>query len=156
MENLTPTTVKTPKKRSWSWQYFSVSENKVSCVICNESLVYHHSTSSMIYHLASKHRIYNCPLKRKRFEDEMESDDSEPEETSPSVTTNENNDPKDSKKDAKITNKILRFLIGTDQPLSLIKHNLFIEMVKELRKDFKVPSLKQVETKILPSMVCFK
>ena len=53
----------------------------------------------------------------------------------------------------KLLASLLNFIIGTNQPLSIVENKLFQELVHNLNKNFKIPSRSYFCNKLLPSKV---
>lgn len=139
-------------KRAWCWQYFNEHGDDVICTLCEIRIKYFNSTSSMIYHLAAKHQLFNLNSKKRKLEigSDCESDSS----IECSTNESESTIPKEeSKKVNKINEKVVRFIVGTNQPLSMTQNPLFVDMVCELRAHYKLPGQKKMETRLFPQMV---
>ena len=58
-------------------------------------------------------------------------------------------------KDESIVDAILEFIIGPNQPLSLVDHPDFKFMLKKLNKRFKKPCKATLRNKLIPKKVIF-
>ena len=122
--------------KSWTWSYFTKAEEngifKAKCNIFSKEKEFVSSTSGLISHLAG-HNIYKaCSVQKGIVENEnmTESDDSSDEAPSPNLN---------STKSKKINVALLRFLIATNQPISLVDNKIFQSLIENLYKPFKIP-----------------
>ncbi|CAF0904500.1 unnamed protein product [Brachionus calyciflorus] len=133
-------------KTSWVWKYFTLDSvtNLNSCDLSDynrnhdksstymsDHLRRHHSISSELIQYNSKQKLYcNSSNSKTIYYSESES---EPEEKIPKITEkNDTNVYLSTTKRAKINEKMKKFLIATDQPISLVERDEFKELLKEL------------------------
>ena len=47
---------------------------------------------------------------------------------------------------------MVSFIVGTDQPISIVRHPDFVNLVSELNKSYKMPCINTVSKKLIPSI----
>ena len=137
------------KLPSFVWEYFDeIIPNQTKCKKCDFSCEYYSSTSIMTNHLLKKHGISNkakhCKI-RKYNHFLYDQDESEFEDEDDSYDT----------KDESILNAIVDFIVGTNQPLSLVDHPDFKFLLKKLNKHFNGPCKATLRNKLIPNKVYF-
>lgn len=126
------------QKSSWTWDYFTLnSETKMAkCNLCAFEKLHESSTSSMSHHLRISHNL-NSRLSVENLNEVIYSDD-EDEETPNKVQ--KNNNIISEKKIVNINEKLINFIIGTDQPMRLVERKEFKELLRELNPNYSLPA----------------
>lgn len=142
------------KKSSFVWEWFRLSSDKkaTKCTLCTTTYDYQSTTSQMKYHLGVKHSIYDKPKPGNslNFNSLVDTDCS----SSSEVEMDENDATSESKKKIQqITRAIMRFVIGCNQPLSIVKSPYFKSMIHECKPTARIPSIHLMKTNLLPMMV---
>ena len=52
----------------------------------------------------------------------------------------------------KLNKLLVNFIVGTDQPISIVRHPDFVNLVSELNKSYKMPCINTVSKKLIPSI----
>ena len=140
------------KKRSWVWSYFDLPVNNSSqCNICHNKIPYLSSTTPLSYHLNKVHNIKESARKKLRID--LNSHDTEQDEYS-ILNTSEYDDVIDDELNSKkLYDSLLKFIIGTNQPLSIVENKFFQELLQNLNKSYKVPSRSYLTNKLIPLKV---
>ena len=132
------------RKRGFVWTYFEIDEkNKKKCSICNKILPYNSSTSSMQTHLLIDHSINSKISKKSTYL--LNDDDISDIESGYEYDFEETGH-------KKLNKLLVNFIIGTDQPISIVRHPDFVNLVSELNKSYKMPCINTVSKKIIPSI----
>jgi len=110
---------------------------------CNAELSNNNNTSSMNGHLKSRHKSIKFKTKN-----------SEPENpNAPSVIKqallNTNTYDKDSEKYRQITERLVEFIVVTNQPLSIVDEKPFIKFLSLLDNKYKIPGRQTLSDKYL-------
>ena len=109
------------RKRSFVWTYFDKDQkNQTKCSICYKILPYNSSTSSMQSHLSIDHCI-NSKVPKKSTTLLNDNDISDIE------SGNENGFVETGHK--KLNKLLVNFIVGTDQPISIVRHPDFVNLV---------------------------
>ena len=147
-------------ERSFVWKFFRKSdlnskEETIPCQLCHQSVSFRGSTTAtLIWHLNKKHDICKTNYKlflnmRNRVSIENDSSSSEYSDAEEDSNKSESKSPKDTE----ITDRLVDFLVMTNQPLSLLEEQSFIDLVGELNPTFKMPSKGKVKNKLIPAKV---
>ncbi|CAF1076091.1 unnamed protein product [Brachionus calyciflorus] len=141
-------------KRSWVWQHFDFDETTelAKCTRCNFSRKHNNSTTYLQNHL-STHEIYeNKSGVELKFAEAVYSDtcdefsDSEEESnTQPTKKTKLSQN-----KVNKINQRVINFMISTNQPARLVENQSFRELLKELNSSYQVPCRNTFNNNFLP------
>ncbi|XP_065642455.1 zinc finger BED domain-containing protein 4-like [Hydra vulgaris] len=130
------------RKRSFVWTYFEKDQkNQTKCSICYKILPYNNSTSSTQPHLSINHCI-NSKISKKStilLNDDDKSDIESGNENSFEETGHK-----------KLNKLLINFIVGTDQPISIVRHPDFVNLVSELNKSYKMPCINTVSKKLIP------
>nr|XP_047143006.1 zinc finger BED domain-containing protein 4-like [Hydra vulgaris] len=118
-------------------------KNQTKCSICYKILPYNSSTSSMQSHLSIDHCI-NSKISKKSTTLLNDDDISDIE------SGNENGFEETSHK--KLNRLLVNCIVGTDQPISIVRHPDFVYLVSELNKSYKMPCINTVSKKLIPSI----
>ncbi|XP_047146266.2 zinc finger BED domain-containing protein 4-like [Hydra vulgaris] len=118
-------------------------KNQKKCSICYKILPYNSSTSSMQSHLSIDHCI-NSKISKKSTTLLNDDDISDIE------SGNENGFEETGHK--KLNRLLVNFIVGTDQPISIVRHPDFVNLVSELNKSYKMPCINTVSKKLIPSI----
>ncbi|XP_047135552.1 zinc finger BED domain-containing protein 4-like [Hydra vulgaris] len=118
-------------------------KNQTKCSICYKILPYNSSTSSMQSHLSIDHCI-NSKISKKSTTLLNDDDISDIE------SGNENGFEETGHK--KLNRLLMNFIVGTDQPISIVRHPDFVNLVSELNKSYKMPCINTVSKKLIPSI----
>ncbi|XP_065678492.1 E3 SUMO-protein ligase ZBED1-like [Hydra vulgaris] len=118
-------------------------KNQTKCSICYKILPYNSSTSSMQSHLSIDHCI-NSKISKKSTTLLNDDDISDIE------SGNENGFEETGHK--KLNRLLVNFIVGTDQPISIVRHPDFVNLVSELNKSYKMPCINTVSKKLIPSI----
>nr|XP_047144767.1 zinc finger BED domain-containing protein 4-like [Hydra vulgaris] len=118
-------------------------KNQTKCSICYKILPYNSSTSSMQSHLSIDHCI-NSKISKKSTTLLNDDDISDIE------SGNENGFEETGHK--KLNRLLVNFIVSTDQPISIVRHPNFVNLVSELNKSYKMPCINTVSKKLIPSI----
>ena len=130
------------RKRSFVWTYFEIDQkNQTKCSICYKILPYNSSTSSMQSHLSIDHCINSKISKKSTY---LLNDD----DISDIESGNEYGFEETGHK--KLNKLLVNFIVGTDQPISIIRYPDFVNLVSELNKSYKMPCINTVSKKLIP------
>ena len=143
---------KRAKKRSWVWSYFDPPVNNNSkCNVCNNGIPYSSSTTPLSYHLNKVHNLKERARKKSKLDFDAQENEQGDDSISNGTDIDEAVD--DDLISKKLLASLLNFIIGTNQPLSIVENKLFQELVHNLNKNFKIPSRSYFCNKLLPSKV---
>ncbi|XP_065672004.1 uncharacterized protein LOC136089842 [Hydra vulgaris] len=132
------------RKRSFVWTYFEKDQkNQTKCSICHKILPYNSSTSSVQSRLSIDHCI-NSKISEKSTILLNDDDISDIE------SGNENSFEETGHK--KLNKFLMNFIVGTNQPISIVRHPDFVNLVSELNKSYKMPCINTVSKKLIPSI----
>ena len=132
------------RKRSFVWTYFEIDQkNQTKCSICYKILPYNSSTSSMQSHLSIDHCINSKLSKKSTY---LLNDD----DISDIESGNEYGFEETGHK--KLSKLLVNFIVGTDQPISIVRYPDFVNLVSELNKSYKMPCINTVSKKLIPSI----
>lgn len=136
-------------KTSFVWNYFDIdSKSRTKCRLCNIYLEFTSSTTCMRYHLLAVHQIKEKPFESTKTTPSSNGFD---DNDSLSDSSSHEHDAISDKKSKSIQKAIVRFLIGTNQALSLVKHPLFKQMILECKPSAKIPSLYSINNHQIPN-----
>ncbi len=124
-------------------------DKNVICVICGVVINYDSSTASLIWHLTSKHDIREsslCANKRIRLailsESEVSSGDEE-----------ESKNEDQFRKNVKLNNKLINFLVACNLPISVVQMEEFVELMQEAVPNYRLPCRQTITKRLLPEKV---
>jgi hypothetical protein len=157
------------KKSSWVWNHFKISEinseaGVIMCKKCNENVTYDGSgPTPLAYHLNARHEIYkhttkvNSSLNNENTENGIMSDsDSEFSDIEDSDGDHDGAPPIKKVKVERVKmihDKLLDFVIATDQPFSVVNNQEFKDFVKSMNPSYKLPCKTTLTDTLLPEKV---
>jgi hypothetical protein len=137
----------TRPKTSWIWKFFKETENSanVTCQIegCEKILKWCGSPSSMKTHLSGTHHITKGTAER--YLEALQKGD---QNLIGSIIEEEKFKSYPYSKQELLTKNVVEFVIGTVQPLSIVKNKDFIKMVNGFDLHYKVPYTKTLKDRI--------
>ncbi|CAG8673020.1 6706_t:CDS:1, partial [Scutellospora calospora] len=140
----------TKPKTSFVWQFFSQPiDGKVHCQIanCKAILEYCNTPSTMQSHLHGKHQITKALLKRKSAEELRKTGSSSNIQLSLEQTL-EVVRPHSKRQTQKLHISLLKFVVNSMQPLTIVENNDFIKYSYDLDPKYKLPCKKVLKNKI--------
>jgi hypothetical protein len=132
-------------KNCFVWKFFSEPENDyVTCQVanCKAKLKYCNTPATMKTHLSGIHKITEASLKKKPI-DELKKG-----QLSGQLTLNETYEvihPYSQQRMKQLHNSLTQFVIGTDQPLSIVEEPDFIKYLYDLNPKYKLPCTKTLK-----------
>jgi len=141
-------------KTCFVWKFFSEPENDyVICQVanCKAKLKYCNTPATMKTHLAGVHRITEASLKKKSI-DELKTS-----QISGQLTLHQTYEvihPYSQQRMKQLHKSLTQFVIGTDQPLSIVEEPDFIKYSYDLNPKYKLPCIKTLKEHI-DSIYCF-
>ena len=143
------TRTSTKPKSSFVWKFFSQPiDGKVCCQVanCNTVLGYHNTPSTMKTHLYNKHQITKASLNKQPADELKKSPRSQGQLTLHQSL--ENTKPHSKLHAQKLNNSLLRFIINSVQPLSIVEDEDFIKYSHDLDPKYKLPCKPVLKDKI--------
>ncbi|XP_065651310.1 zinc finger BED domain-containing protein 4-like [Hydra vulgaris] len=131
------------RKQRFVWTYFEKDQKNQTKSICYKILPYNSSTSSIQSHLSIDHCINSKISKKSTI---LLNDDDISDIESGNKKSFEETGHK------KLNKLLINFIVGTDQPTSLVRHPNFVNLVSELNKSYKMPCINTVSKKLIPSI----
>lgn len=147
---------KISKRRSWVWNYFLFEENQTEfkCCQCGRfiKITADSSTNLLRRHLLDIHGICKAtPLDRMASNiqiNEYSDDDSDVETHLNQLESKLNH-----QKKIRIDQKLVDFLINSNQPFIVLENKAFKDFVHELNRSYNVPSRSYISETMLPEKV---
>ncbi|CAG8680244.1 29364_t:CDS:2 [Gigaspora margarita] len=139
----------TKPKSSFAWKFFSQPiDGKVHCQVanCNAVLGYYNTQSTMKSYLHNKHQITKALLNKKSVDELKKS--LKPENQLTLQQSLEIIKPHTKIQTQKLNNNLLRFIINSIKPLSIVEDKDFIKYSHDLDPKYKLPCKPVLKDKI--------
>ncbi|XP_023694531.2 zinc finger BED domain-containing protein 4-like isoform X2 [Paramormyrops kingsleyae] len=138
------------------WKYFTLETTTSSTAICNlckikvsrgGSSVAVYNTTNLIKHLKNHHTEEHEEFRQAK---QKKDEESKKQLTLPEAYSRHEKLPNNSPKAAKITEKVLEFIVLDDQPLSVVDNVGFRRLMEYLEPRYSLPSQKYISETALP------